>query len=75
MNIERLFGENIHQAIEKRFGISPDRNLLQLQQTRKEFEGDLTMVVFPYVRFTRISPEESAEIIGSYLVENVPEVE
>ncbi len=75
MNIERLIGENIQKAIEKIFGISPDRNLLQLQQTRKEFEGDLTMVVFPYVRFTKKPPEETAAIIGTYLTENVPEVE
>lgn len=75
MNIEILLQEKIRQAAEKLFGFTPEDNLLQLQQTRKEFEGDFTLVVFPFVRITKKSPEQTGELIGNYLVENYQEIE
>ena len=42
----------------------------QIQKTRKDFEGDITLVVFPFLRITKKSPEQSAEEIGEYLVNN-----
>ncbi|HBF19911.1 MAG: arginine--tRNA ligase [Owenweeksia sp.] len=45
-----------------------------LQQTRKEFEGDLTLVVFPYLKSSRKGPEQTGADIGNYLVEKVDEV-
>lgn len=48
---------------------------LQIQKTRKEFEGDLTLVVFPLTGLTRKSPEQTGKEIGSHLVENCPEIE
>lgn len=48
---------------------------ISFQKTRKEFEGDTTLVVFPLVRFSKKSPEETANAIGNYLKEQVAEVE
>jgi arginyl-tRNA synthetase len=75
MNIEILLQEKISQAIESLFSITPEKNMVQLQQTRKEFEGDITFVVFPIVRFARKSPEETARLIGEYLVQHTDEVD
>ncbi len=75
MNIESLLQEKISAGAELLFGYKPEITQLQLQQTRKEFEGDLTLVVFPFVRFSKKSPEETAVQLGNYLVEQVPEVE
>lgn len=47
---------------------------VELQQTRKEFEGDLTIVVFPYLRSSRKGPEQTAEEIGAYLQQQVDEI-
>jgi len=48
---------------------------LQIQKTRKEFNGDYTLVVFPFLRITNKSPEKSAEEIGDYLAETTEEIE
>lgn len=47
---------------------------INLQETRPEFEGQLTIVVFPIVRFSKQSPEETANAIGNYLVTHVPDI-
>ncbi len=52
-----------------------DASQIQLQKTRKEFEGDVTLVVFPLTRFTKLSPEETGKSIGNALVDQVAEVE
>ncbi len=49
-------------------------SVINIQETRKEFEGQLTIVVFPIVRYSKKSPEETANDIGNYLVEHVNEV-
>jgi arginyl-tRNA synthetase len=49
-------------------------SVINIQETRKEFEGQLTIVVFPIVRFSKKSPEETATAIGQYLVDHVAEV-
>ncbi len=49
--------------------------LVQLQMTRKDFEGDITLVVFPLLKLSRKNPEQTGNEIGNYLVENLPEIE
>ena len=44
---------------------------LQFQKTRKEFEGDITLVVFPLTRFSKKSPEQTGQAIGQYLKDNI----
>ena len=49
-------------------------NLIQLQPTRKEFEGDITMVVFPLLKISRKSREQTANDLGGYLVKNAEKI-
>jgi len=51
-----------------------DRKLVQIQATRKEFSGDWTVVVFPFLRFSRKKPEDTATEIGNYLQTKIPEI-
>jgi len=62
------------KAIKELYGEEVAEGLLTLQETRKEFEGQITLVVFPLVRFSKKSPEETGAAIGAYLCEHVPEV-
>ena len=66
--------EHISQAVKQLYNIEADDKMCQLQKTRKEFEGNLTLVVFPFVKAARKKPQEVAEEIGNYLVENCQEV-
>ena len=75
MSIELIIRDQIVEAIEKCYQQQIDPNLVQLQNTRKEFEGDITLVVFPFVRMSKKSPELTAAEIGDYLQQNVTEVE
>ena len=59
-------------ALNTLYGLEVDK--VEFQQTRKEFEGDLTLVVFPYLRSSKKGPEQTAEELGNYLVENQEEV-
>jgi arginyl-tRNA synthetase len=73
-DIHQLLGQAVAKAAQDLFGqaISPEQ--IQLQQIRKEFEGDITLVVFPLVKISKKSPEQTGEAIGAYLKENVAEV-
>jgi len=68
----------LHQAIAKAiftlFETQISEDNISLEQTKKEFAGHVTFVVFPFIRFTKKSPEETAKIIGEYLKENCEEV-
>ena len=75
MSIELIIRDQIVKAIEKCYQQQIDPNLIQLQNTRKEFEGDITLVVFPFVRISKKSPELTAAEIGDYLQQNVTEVD
>jgi arginyl-tRNA synthetase len=74
MTLEGLIRTHVVKAIEALYAQTPDEQLVQLQQTRKEFAGDITLVVFPFVKMARKSPEQVAAEIGEYLKINEPEV-
>lgn len=61
-------------AIKQIYNEEVAESVINVQETRKEFEGQLTIVVFPIVRFSKKSPEETAAAIGQYLVDHVQEV-
>lgn len=63
--------ENANQI----FGTEIDEKTIQIQKTRKEVKGDLTLVVFPFAKILKKSPIEAAEIIGTNLKENIEEIE
>ena len=57
------------------FGLQVEEQLIQFQKTRKEVAGDLTLVIFPFVKLLRCSPIEAGEKIGNFLVDKLPEIE
>ncbi|MBO8439952.1 MAG: arginine--tRNA ligase [bacterium] len=59
-------------AVKELFGIEATAAQIQIQKTKKEFEGDITVVTFPFVKAARRSPEQVGEAIGRYLVEHEP---
>ncbi len=63
------------EAVKELYGQEIAENVINIQETRKEFEGQVTIVVFPIVRFSKKSPEETANDIGAFLQQNVAEVE
>ena len=75
MNIEALISKAASEAVMSLYGMDATEKMLQLQKTRSEFEGNLTLVVFPFVKAARKSPEQTAQEIGAYLLEHCTAVE
>ncbi len=73
-NIEQILFEIIKDALTALYNFEGDEKTIQLQKTRKDFEGDITLVVFPLLRASKKSPEQTAEEIGIYLSEKSSEV-
>ena len=71
MNIEKLIQNMASATIEALYG-KTDGQQIQIQKTRKEFEGDYTLVVFPLLRASRKSPEATAAEIGEHMVASNP---
>ncbi len=74
MTAEQFIASRASEAIKAIYGADVDASTLQVQVTRKEFEGDYTLVVFPLLRMTRQSPDATGNSIGGWLVENCPEI-
>ena len=74
MNIEQKIKANIIEAFQKIYNAEMPEKIIQIQKTRKEFIGDFTVVVFPFLRFSKKSPEQTAEQLGLYLKENISEI-
>ena len=75
MSIETLISSAAAEAVKALYGLDATEKMLQLQKTRSEFEGNLTLVVFPFAKVARKSPEQTGEEIGRYLVEHCPAVD
>ncbi len=73
MNIEKFLFEAVKSSVEALYG-ALEGEQLQIQKTRKEFEGDYTLVTFPLLKRSRKSPEATANEIGEYMVANCKEV-
>lgn len=73
--VEARLSGAITEAIASLYSIETENSQIQLQKTRREFEGDFTLVVFPYTRVSKKSPEITAAEIGDYLLTHTPEVE
>jgi arginyl-tRNA synthetase len=72
MSLSNILSPSIEKAIQTLFDVTIDK--IEFQATRKEFEGDITMVIFPLLKVVKSNPVELGNKIGNYLVENVPEV-
>ena len=75
MNIETILTESIVAVIKELYGEDMAAGSIQLQKTRKEFEGDFTLVVFPFLKISKKRPEETAQEIGALLAEKQAVVE
>ncbi|KQS47311.1 MULTISPECIES: arginine--tRNA ligase [Flavobacterium] len=73
MTLSQILTPQIEKAISALFGVTIDK--IEFQATRREFEGDITMVIFPLLKLVKSNPVELGNKIGTYLVENVAEVE
>ena len=73
--IEQILNSAVTNAVKALYQLEATPSQIQLQNTRKEFEGDFTVVVFPFTKVSRKSPEATAAEIGEYLQQNVTEVE
>ena len=73
MNIETFISDAVRRSVEALYGELGDEQL-QIQKTRREFEGDYTLVTFPLLRRSRKSPEATATEIGEYMAANIPEI-
>lgn len=74
MNIEEKLTTSIISAIKTLYGQDVPGKMVQLQKTKKEFEGHLTLVVFPFLKMSKKVPEQTAQEIGGYLKEHAPEL-
>ena len=72
MNLEITLAQSVAEAIKQLYGAEVGTEKIQLQKTRKEFEGDFTLVVFPFLALSKKRPEETAQEIGQQLKENLP---
>ena len=74
MSIETRLVQSVVEAIKSLYGADFNAEKIQLQKTRKEFEGDFTLVVFPFLALSKKRPEETAQEIGEFLKANQPVV-
>ena len=74
MKIENIIGSAVIDAVKTLYGQEIGEKMVQLQKTKREFEGNLTLVVFPFLKISKKKPEDTAQEIGQYLVENCPAI-
>jgi len=74
MDIEKTLKDKVIAAVQKIYGQVPEEKAIQIQRTRKDFEGDFTLVVFPLLRISKKPPEQTAGEIGEYLKSKVDEI-
>ncbi len=75
MDIYQVILHAVQEYIRDTYAMDMDAGSLQIQKTNKEFEGDLTLVVFPLLRITRKSPEQTGKEIGAFIVDTCAEIE
>ncbi|MDY3704533.1 MAG: arginine--tRNA ligase, partial [Prevotella sp.] len=70
MTIEQQIINAALAAVKELYGQEVPEKMVQLQKTKKEFEGNLTLVVFPFLKISRKKPDETAREIGEYIKQN-----
>ena len=70
MNIESEIIATVVQAVKECYGQDVPATMVQLQKTKAEFEGNLTLVVFPFLKLSRLKPEDTAQQLGDYLAQH-----
>ena len=75
MNPEQIITNKLKEAVLSLYGFDLEASFLQTQTTRKEFEGDITAVMFPLLKISKKSPEETGKEIGNYILSNNSDIE
>lgn len=75
MTIQDIISQGVADAVKALYGVETDPRQASPSPTKKEFEGNLTVVVFPYLKASRKSPEQTASEIGEWLIANVEAIE
>ena len=75
MSIDNIIAQGVSRAVKELYGVDTPAEQIVPQATRKEFEGNLTVVVFPWVKAARKAPDAVAAEIGDWLVDNEPAVD
>lgn len=75
MTIEKIIAEGVVKAVKELYGVDVEEKLATPSTTKKEFEGDVTVVVFPFLKASHKNPEATATEIGEWLEKNVEAVE
>ena len=70
MNIEAQITGSVVAAVKELYGQDVPASMVQLQKTKAAFEGNLTVVVFPFLKISKKKPEDTAQEMGQYLVDN-----
>lgn len=74
MEIEKKIIDGVVKALEVLYGAEFSTDNIQLQKTKKEFSGHLTLVVFPFLKISKKKPEDTAQDIGTFLKEELPAI-
>lgn len=74
MNLEEIIQSAVTQSVKTLYNADTEISQIQIQKTKKEFEGDVTVVVFPFVKMARKSPEVVGQEIGEFLLAHYPVV-
>jgi len=74
MNIEARISAKVQKALYRLYDTEISSDKIQIQRTRKDFTGDFTVVVFPFLRFSKLPPEQTGEEIGNFLKDKVDEI-
>ena len=75
MTIQSIISQGTADAVKALYGVETDPSSIVPSPTKKEFEGNLTVVVFPFLKASRKAPEATASEIGQWLVENVEAID
>lgn len=75
MSLDNIIAQGVSRAVKELYGVDTPAEQIVPQATRKEFEGNLTIVVFPWVKAARKAPEAVANEIGAWLADNEPAVD
>ena len=70
MKIESIISNSVIEAVKALYGQEVASKMVQIQKTKQEFEGNLTLVVFPFLKISKKKPEDTAQEIGQYLQDN-----
>ena len=74
MKIEDKLTASVINGVKELYGQEVPAKMVQLQKTKKEFEGHLTLVVFPFLKMSKKGPEQTAQEIGEYLKQHEPAI-